>query len=156
MPDRPHGPDKQGNAVRTVPNSQFVPAAVVRRNNPSDLVELAFASENHELVRRLVCQSLASIEAVVFKSAETEQTRLLRGAAAKADHTVLLSIFLCLLNVDPGLKEAVMISASAPNKHKLAGMLQQLRNTLVVDFFTDESVSPAGFNHACEDLYIVS
>jgi len=156
MPDRPRGQDKPGNAVCTVPNSQFVPAAVVRRNNPSDLVELAFASENHELVRRLVCQSLASIEAVVFKSAETEQTRLLRGAAANADHTVLLSIFLCLLNVDPGLKEAVMISASAPNKHKLAGMLQQLRNTLVEDFFTDESVSPAGFNHACEDLYIVS
>ena len=32
----------------------------------------------------------------------------------------------------------------------------QLRNTLVVEYFTDESVSPAGFNHACEDLYIVS
>ena len=139
-----------------MPNSQFVPVPVVRRGNPSDLVELAFASENSELVRRLVRQSLVSIEAVVFKSAETEQTRLLKDTAATADHTVLLSIFLCLLNVDPGLKEAVMVSASAPNKHKLTGMLQQLRNTLVVEYFTDESVSPAGFNHACEDLYIVS
>jgi len=101
--------------MRTVPHSQFVPAPVVWRSNPPDLVELAFASENNELVRRLVRQSLASIEAVVFKYSETEQTRLLKATAATADHTVLLSIFLCLLNVDPSLKEAVVASASAPN-----------------------------------------
>jgi len=158
--DEPHATDRDRtrteSTTRTVPHSQFVLAPVARRGNPPDLVELAFACENHELVRRLVRQSLASIEAVVFRCAETEQTRELKATAAAADHTVLLSIFLCLLNVDPGLKEAVMVSASAPNKCKLAGMLQQLRNTLVVDFFTDESVSPAGFNHACEDLYILS
>jgi len=35
-------------------------------------------------------------------------------------------------------------------------MLQHLRHTLVVDFFTHEGVSAVSFNHACEDLYIVS
>ena len=144
-------------AVRTtVPHAQFTPKPAARRCNPHDLVERAFDSEHRELVRRLVHQSLASIEAVVFRGAETPQTRQLRLAAASADHTVLLCIFLCLLNVDPGLKEAVMLSATATNKHKLAGMLLHLRSTLVVEFFTDESVSAAGFNHACEDLYIVS
>jgi hypothetical protein len=141
--------------------SQFKPHArpaplPAKRANPNDLVERAFDSAHVELVRRLVLQSIASIESVVFQRAETAETLQLKRTAASADHTVLLSIFLCLLNVDPGLKEAVMLSAAASNKHKLVGMLQHLRHTLVVDFFTDEGVSTAAFNHASEDLYIVS
>ena len=144
------------HSQNSIPNARFVPVPAARRSNPADIVERAFMREHSELVRRLVRQSLASIEAVVFRRAETAETRRLKLAADTADHTVLLSIFLCLLNVDPSLKEAAMLLASAHNKHKLAGMLQHLRHTLVVDFFTDEGESPAGFNHACEDLYIVS
>jgi len=146
-----------------VPGAQFVPKKdrntpkkEPARENPRDLVERAFDSTHAALVRRLVLQSIASIESVVFQRAETAETHELKRTAAAADHTVLLTIFLCLLNVDPGLKEAAMLSAAAHNKHKLVGMLQHLRHTLVVDFFTDEGVSPAAFNHACEDLYIVS
>jgi len=143
-----------------VPAARFVPKNTPRKEHPSenprDLVERAFNSMHVALVRRLVLQSIASIESVVFQRAETAETRQLKRTAAAADHTVLLTIFLCLLNVDPGLKEAVMLSAATDNKHKLVGMLQHLRHTLVVDFFTDEGVSPAAFNHACEDLYIVS
>ena len=143
-----------------VPSAHFVPKPAPKkdppRENPRDLVERAFNSTHVALVRRLVLQSIASIESVVFQRAETAKTHQLKRTAAAADHTVLLSIFLCLLNVDPSLKEAVMLSATASNKHKLVGMLQHLRHTLVVDFFTDEGVSPAAFNHACEDLYIVS
>jgi len=127
-----------------------MPKPAARCCNPHNLVERAFDSEHSKLVRRLVRQSLAIIEAVVFCGTETLQTRQLKIAAASADHTVLLSIFLCLLNVDPGLKETVMLSATTTNKHKLAGMLLHLRSTLVVEFFTDESMSAAGFNHACE------
>jgi len=139
-----------------VPHSQFVPVHPVKRCNPCDLMDRAFAKMHCEMVRRLVYQSIRSIENVVFQNAETAETRQLKLNASTADFTVLLSIFLCLLNVDPGLKEAVMLSATPANKHKLAGMLQHLRHTLVVDFFTDEGVSTGCFNHACEDLYIVS
>jgi len=143
-----------------MPGAPFVPRPAPPkdppRDNPRDLIERAFSSTQVALLRRLVLQSIASIESVVFQRAETAETRQLKRTAAAADHTVLLSIFMCLLNVDPGLKEAVMLSATTQNKHKLVGMLQHLRHTLVVEFFTDEGVSPAAFNHACEDLYIVS
>jgi len=143
-----------------VPGAHFVPKNKPKkeppRENPRDLVEHAFDSTHAALVRHLVLQSITSIESVVFQRAETAETHELKRTAAAADHTVLFTIFLCLLNVDPGLKEAAMLSAAAHNKHKLVGMLQHLRHTLVVDFFTDEGVSPAAFNHAFEDLYIVS
>ena len=143
-----------------VPSAHFVPKHTPRKENPTenprDLVERAFNSMHVALVRRLVLQSIASIESVVFQRAETAETHQLKRTAAAADHTVLLTIFLCLLNVDPCLKEAVMLSAATDNKHKLVSMLQHLLHTLIVDFFTDEGVSPAAFNHACEDLYIVS
>ena len=141
---------------KLVAHSEFVPVHIAKRSNPCDLLERAFDNMHCELVRRLVHQSIASIEKVVFQNAETAETHQLKLTAATADCTVLLSIFLCLLNVDPGLKDAVMLSATPHNKHKLAGMLQHLRHTLVVDFYTDESVSTASFNHACEDLYILS
>jgi len=143
-----------------MPGAPFVPRPAPPkdppRDNPRDLIERAFSSTQVALLRRLVLQSIASIESVVFQRAETAETRQLKRTAAAADHIVLLSIFMCLLNVDPGLKEAVMLSATTQNEHKLVGMLQHLRHTLVIEFFTDEGVSPATFNHACEDLYIVS
>jgi len=75
-------------------------------------MDRVFVTMHCELVRRLVHQSITSIEKVVFQNAKTAETHQLKLTAGTADFTVLLSIFLCLLNVDPGLKEAVMLSAT--------------------------------------------
>ena len=61
--------------VRTlIPHSQFVPVPTAKRCNPCDLMDRVFATMHCELVRRLVHQSIASIEKVVFQNAETAET----------------------------------------------------------------------------------
>ena len=80
----------------------------------------------------------------------------MRGNAETAAHGVLLVIFMLLLNVDHELKSTVMAYEVAENKPKLVRFMLDLRQTLVIDFFTDELIDVPQFVQQCENCYILS
>jgi len=108
------------------------------------------------LLRQLVLDSIASVERSVFQGHPTEETSRLRRTAETAAHSVLLVIFMLLLNVDYELKSTVMAYEVAENKPKLVRFMQDLRQTLVIDFFTDELIDVPQFVQQCENCYILS
>ena len=61
-----------------------------------------------------------------------------------------------LLNVDHELKSTVMAYEVAENKPKLVRFMLDLRQTLVIDFFTDELINVPQFVQQCENCYILS
>jgi len=121
-----------------------------------DLLERVLLPQNAELLRASVLGAIASIEAEFFDASTTSESRAMRITATHADHVVLLALFMLLLNVDAQLKEHVVAAASGDKKHKVVRLLEDLRQRLVLDYFTNEEISTNAFVGACEDCYVIS
>ena len=121
-----------------------------------DLLERVLLPQNTGLLRACVLRAVASIESDFFESGTTAESRAMRLTAAHADHVVLLALFMLLLNVDAELKELVVPAASGDKKHKVVRLLEDLRQRLVLDYFTNEEISTNAFVGACEDTYVIS
>jgi len=106
---------------------------------------------NIKVLRACVCESITSIEANVFDSEVTTKSSTMRATAARADHIVLLALFMLLAR----LKDRVVLSAQDENKHKVVRLMQDLRSCLVLDYFTNEEHTTNVFVYACEDTYIL-
>tara|TARA_B100000795_G_C22737182_1_gene413803 strand:+ start:769 stop:1176 length:408 start_codon:yes stop_codon:yes gene_type:complete len=132
-------------------------AAVVKPDKQiANVIERLFMSGNSVMLRQLVLDSITSVERDVFRGNPTEETSRMRGNAETAAHGVLLVIFMLLLNVDHELKSTVMAYEVAENKPKLVRFMLDLRQTLVIDFFTDELIDVPQFVQQCENCYILS
>lgn len=141
---------------KTVPHGSFKAAVVDPDKQIANVVERLFMSSNMVLLRQLVLDSIASVERNVFRGHPTDETVRMRRNAETAAHGVLLVIFMLLLNVDYELKSTVMAYEVAENKPKLVRFMQDLRQTLVIDFYTDELIDVPQFVQLCENCYILS
>lgn len=121
-----------------------------------DLLEQVLLPHNTALLRECVLRAIASVESDLFDAGTTSESRAMRITATHADHVVLLALFMLLLNVDAQLKERVVGAASGDKKHKVVRLLEDLRQRLVLDYFTNEEMSTQAFVGACEDTYVVS
>jgi len=126
------------------------------RRECANLLEHMLVPAHVADLRACVQQSIANIEADVYDSVATVESILMRATVARAEHTVLVALFMLLLNVDARLKERVVAAASADKKHKVVRLLEDLRKHLVVEFLTDEKHSTSAFVHTCEDTYVIS
>lgn len=141
---------------RTCPAHLFKAAVVKPDKQIANVIERLFMSGNSVMLRQLVLDSITSVERDVFRGNPTEETSRMRGNAETAAHGVLLVIFMLLLNVDHELKSTVMAYEVAENKPKLVRFMLDLRQTLVIDFFTDELINVPQFVQQCENCYILS
>jgi len=141
---------------RTCPAHLFKAAVVKPDKQIANVIERLFMSGNSVMLRQLVLDSITSVERDVFRGHPTEETSRMRGNAETAAHGVLLVIFMLLLNVDHELKSTVMAYEVAENKPKLVRFMLDLRQTLVIDFFTDELIDVPQFVQQCENCYILS
>ncbi len=141
---------------RTCPAHLFKAAVVKPDKQIANVIERLFMSGNSVMLRQLVLDSITSVERDVFRGNPTEETSRMRGNAETAAHGVLLVIFMLLLNVDHELKSTVMAYEVAENKPKLVRFMLDLRQTLVIDFFTDELIDVPQFVQQCENCYILS
>jgi len=121
-----------------------------------DLLERVLLPQNTNLLRECVLRAIASIETDFFDAGTTAESRAMRLTATHANHVVLLALFMLLLNVDAQLKEHVVSAASGNKKHKVVRLLKDLRQRLVLDYFTNEEISTNAFVGACEDTYVIS
>lgn len=119
-------------------------------------MERLFLSTNIEMLRRLVLDSLSAIEDSIYDGHSTAQTIQMRQTAEDGAHTVVLTQFMLLLNVDPRLKETMLEAQSPRSKQKLTRFMLDLRKSLVIEFFTDELLSMCEFVGLCEDTHIIS
>ena len=119
-------------------------------------MERLFLSTNIEMLRRLVLDSLSAIEDSIYDGHSTTQTIQMRQTAGDGAHTVVLTQFMLLLNVDPRLKETMLEAQSPRSKQKLTRFMLDLRKSLVIEFFTDELLSMCEFVGLCEDTHIIS
>jgi len=141
-----------------MPNTCTTPFKV--RTSPAHSVKvhnviLCLSHESYSgILAGLVTEALASIDHS-FPGLQSE-VQGLRDFAAAAPHSALLAVFFLLLNVDPVLKNKVIALDSEANLGKLTRFLLDLRKLLAVRFFTDETCTPAVFQDACVDCYLVS
>ena len=67
-----------------------------------------------------------------------------------------MMLFFLLLNVDNDLKTCIMQHEPLPTQRKIARFLQDLRQTVVPNFYVNNSTSAQSFVTECMELYIIS
>lgn len=115
--------------------------------------------EYTQLVTALISQSLKSIRSSFFSNDSEGTVDITTHIAEKIYQTSLydrLMVFFVLLNVDVGLKDAVMNLDGGFNTAKLTRFMIDLKRSLIPQFYVNERVSATAFVESCIDTYIVS
>lgn len=102
------------------------------------------------LVHDAICDVSNSFQGI------EEETSRMQTIYTTSSHNTLLVMFFLLLNVDPNLKNKIMLMDSDANMAKTTRFLCDLRKILAVQFYTDETFTPSLFVEACVDCYIIS
>lgn len=139
-----------------VTNLNFTPTQTTEGMTNLNRIERLFLSSNVEMLRKLVLGSVSAIEDSLYDGLSTKETNQMRQTAEAGAHTVLLTQFMLLLNVDQHLKETIMTGESSHNRYKVTRFMLDLRNTLVIEFYTDELLTMCEFVGLCEDAHILS
>lgn len=109
-----------------------------------------------EVLLDLVRDSILNLTILFEDEKLTEQVNTLRDTVEQSSHTVLCVAFLLLLNIDMQLKEKIIEMDSEHNMRKVTRFLLDLRTTLAVRFFTDETYTINRFLEDTVDCYIIS
>ena len=116
--------------------------------------------EYTQIVTALITQSLESIRLTFFDNRDSEGlVNITTHISEKMNRISLcdrLMVFFVLLNVDVGLKEAVIKLDGGFNTAKLTRFMIDLKRSLIPQFYVNERVNATAFVESCIDTYIVS
>lgn len=109
------------------------------------------------LLDTLLSTALHNIESQFFKGNDPQAVlQQIRESVRNANMNKKMMLFFLLLNVDNDLKTCIMQHEPLPTQRKIARFLQDLRQTVVPNFYVNNSTSAQSFVTECMELYIIS
>jgi hypothetical protein len=110
---------------------------------------------NHEHLRRYCADCLERICHEYGVSPEVPVVCHVRECVAALSFTKALALFFLLLNIDTGLKQALMQSEQAQER-KCANFFMNLRRHVIPEFMSTEACDAIRFAARCEDAWQVA
>ena len=112
--------------------------------------------EYREMLKKMIEQSLSSIQQHFYGGCEPVQINTLRARLTQSTHIQNLAVFFLLLNVDADLKSMIMDMEVRNNHAKLTRFMLDLRKERVPLFYTNERQTVVDFVDKCMDNYLIA
>ena len=141
--------------LRTVAASKFK-RKDTKGHTISNVILALLHGRQHDLLKKLILDSIAEIKATFFEGKDIIEITSLVNAIEGMPHYYQMTVFFILLNVEMSLKTKVMELEVAHNKKKLARFMHDLRNHLIIPFFTNETCTIWNFVNRCEEFYVLA
>ena len=104
----------------------------------------------------LLERSLKGITKDFYDDSTTVEVEAVRKLAQSAKHTILLTLFFLLLNVDTTLKEFLLTSEDDIRKSKIVRFYLDLKQHVVVRFVESDGMTATEFVDLCHEFYLLS